>query len=77
MYYFGSLHFHHILILDLLGPSLEDLFHSCGGRFSVQTVAMLADQMVSNCVFHVRRDVFTPCTVVDGPERPREVHDLP
>ena len=35
------------MIMDLLGPSLEDLFKFCGGRFSFKTTLMVGHQMVS------------------------------
>lgn len=46
-HYFGQEGLHNILVIDLLGPSLEDLFDSCSRKFSIKTVAMLARQMVS------------------------------
>ena len=40
----GGTHF--FMVMDFLGPNLEDLFRYCGGIFSMKTICMLAIQMI-------------------------------
>jgi serine/threonine protein kinase len=49
-----------ILVLDLLGPSLEELFKKCGNRFQLKTVLMIADQMILR-LEHLHRHSFLHC----------------
>lgn len=44
--WFGHEGEYNVMTIDLLGPSLEDLFNFCHRRFSLKTVLMLADQMI-------------------------------
>lgn len=46
MRWFGVEGEYNVLVMDLLGPSLEDLFNFCSRKLSLKSVLMLADQMV-------------------------------
>ena len=46
LFWHGTQGSYNMLVLELLGPSLEGLFEYCGRRFSLKTTLMLADQMV-------------------------------
>lgn len=62
MKWFGSEGDYNVLVIDLLGPSLEDLFNYCGKKFSLKSVLMLADQMLHRLEYmhsrsYIHRDV--------------------
>jgi len=46
VYWVGTEGDYSCLVMDLLGPSLEDLFNYCHRKFSLHSVLMLADQLI-------------------------------
>ncbi|CAK0902224.1 unnamed protein product [Prorocentrum cordatum] len=47
LHWYGVEGDYNVIGIDLLGPSLEDLFSFCNRKFSLKTVLMLADQMIN------------------------------
>lgn len=50
--WYGQEKDYNVLVMDLLGPSLEDLFNFCSRRFTMKTVLMLADQVNNSFTLH-------------------------
>lgn len=62
MYWVGTEGPYHIMVLELLGPSLEDLFSYCKRKFSLKTAILLADQMFERIEYmhkkhYIHRDI--------------------
>lgn len=62
VHWFGVEGDFNIMVIDLLGPSLEDLFNYCGRKFSLKCVLMIADQMITRIEYmhsknFVHRDI--------------------
>lgn len=56
VHYYGVEGSKNIMIMDLLGKSLEDLFADCKRQFSLKTVLMIADQTIKRIEYiHSRR----------------------
>ena len=55
MKYYGQEGEYVVMVMELLGPSLEDLFNFCHRKFTLKTVLLLADQMVSKVLVSLQR----------------------
>lgn len=70
---------YNVMVVDLLGPSLEDLLSFCNRRFSVRTVLMLADQMIHRVEYvhaknFVHRDIKPDNFLIGLGNKANEVH---
>ena len=46
VYYYGTEGDYNCMVIDMLGPSLEDLFDYCKRKFTLKTVLMVGDHMI-------------------------------
>ena len=67
--WFGKEGDYNVLVMDLLGPSLEDLFNYCNRRFTLKTVLMLAEQLISRIEYIHCVVGSTPVDLADGTSR--------
>ena len=62
LYWKGVQGNYNVMVIDLLGKSLEDLMKTCGNKFSTKTVCMIGEQMVSRIEYmhsknYLHRDI--------------------
>ena len=70
---------YNIMVMDLLGPSLEDMLNYCGRKFSVKTTMMLGIELITRLEFihhrnFIHRDIKPDNFVVGLGERSNVIY---
>lgn len=55
IHYFGVEGDFNILVMEILGPNLEDLFKYCDKKFSLKTISMIAIELVERIEYIHRK----------------------
>ncbi|KAM9873591.1 casein kinase i [Verticillium dahliae] len=77
--FFGDHGRSRLLVMDLLGPSLEDLLDHCGRRFTIETVVMIGITILEELHDRdfIHRDIIAENFVIQGgTERPNVVRAI-
>ncbi|KAF7791434.1 hypothetical protein EIP86_002450 [Pleurotus ostreatoroseus] len=81
VHWFGTESNYSAMVVDLLGPSLEDLLNFCGRKFSLKTVLMLGDQLIDRIEYihsrnFVHRDIKSENFVMGNRENGNRVYAI-